>query len=41
MTILLTERAAEKIKGLLRSRHVDGGAALRVGVKEGGWVGVR
>ena len=38
MTIVLTERAAEKIKGFLRSHRVEG-AALRVGVKNGGCAG--
>ena len=36
MSILLTERAAEKIKALIGQRDLPAGACLRVAVREGG-----
>lgn len=39
MAIALTERAAEKIKEIFKSRDMPEGAALRVGVKGGGCSG--
>ena len=39
MSILLTERAAEKITALLRRENLSNAAYLRVGIKDGGCAG--